>query len=276
MLPSAMNGCKSPSVGLDATRERSEPRRLYAKVRSASLMFSNTPLHPQWFSFKAKERAIALAVQLASGLILDIGCGEAKLRNKLIATGGRYVGLDYPPTGRDLYGAYPDVFADAACLPFASSTFDCVLLLDVLEHLRHPSAALAEAKRVLKPEGVLLINVPYLYPLHDEPHDYQRLTLHGLRSCLSAAGLVVSEIRPRGAPTETAALLLNIALARLVVNRVKPIPLSVVIGALLAPFVTLVNLIGWTFGRLGSDDNAMPFAYWVVAKNVSDRTQKTT
>lgn len=263
-----MNGleCSSTDPGLSQKRGDSP---LYSKVRLASLFLSNTPLHPQWFSFRAKEQARKSAVSFASGLFLDIGCGGGELRDRVAGSCSRYVGLDYPVTGHALYNARPDVFADASRLPFASSTFDCVALFDVLEHLRHPGEALIEIERVLKPGGVLLINVPYLYPLHDEPHDYQRFTLHGLKHRLAVAGLTVLEARPRGAPTETAALLINIALARLVVSLVRKFPPGLLLGALLIPVVAVVNVLGWAVGRLSSADDAMPFAYWVAAKKMA-------
>ncbi len=55
---------------------------------------------------------------------------------------------------------------DAGSLPVPAESADAVLLLDVLEHLRDPFAAIAEARRVLRPTGVLVLSVPHRGLLH--------------------------------------------------------------------------------------------------------------
>ena len=57
------------------------------------------------------------------------------------------------------------VRGSASALPFAASAFDVVLLLDVLEHLPSEAPALAEAWRVLRSGGTLILSVPYRGPL---------------------------------------------------------------------------------------------------------------
>ena len=238
--------------------------RLYALLRRSASRLSSTPLHPQWFSFRAKARAEDAVAMAADGTLLDIGCGEAKLRRRLEGR-CRYVGLDYPPTGLELYGARPDVFGDASQLPFRESSFDAVALLDVLEHLAEPRASLRSIHCVLRPGGVLYINVPCMYPLHDEPHDYQRPTIHGLRHWLQTAGFRIRVIEPRGSPGETAALLFNIALARMATRAVQAFAPAAVLIVPIVPLIVVANVAGWVLGRLGRTDGIMPFAYWAIA-----------
>ena len=57
-------------------------------------------------------------------------------------------------------------------LPIATNSIDSVLFLDVLEHLQNPDQALNEIFRVLKSNGVLILQVPFLYPIHDAAYDY--------------------------------------------------------------------------------------------------------
>jgi SAM-dependent methyltransferase len=242
--------------------------RFQSYMRQLALVLSRTPFHPQWFSFRAKIRAADFVANAATGRLLDVGCADAVLRGRTAAR-CQYVSLDYPVTGKGLYEARPDVFGDAAALPFGSNTFDGVVLLDVLEHLKEPRASLCEIARVLRLGGKLFVNVPCLYPLHDEPHDYQRPTEHGLRHWLTQAGFQVNRIDARGAPAETAALLLNIVLARIAIRLSRFFPPLLLVALLLLPLFALVNFIGWGVGCATRKDDFMPFAYWAIASRVS-------
>lgn len=79
------------------------------------------------------------------------------------------VGLEYDRSyidqARRRYPRLELVRAGAAELPFTDGAFDAVLLLDVLEHLPAEAPALAEAWRVLRPAGTLIISVPHRGPL---------------------------------------------------------------------------------------------------------------
>jgi SAM-dependent methyltransferase len=226
---------------------------------------SSTPIHPQWFSFRAKVRTAELVAGSVSGALLDVGSGDGGLRRRLSGH-CKYVGLDSLATGREFYDARPDVYGDAARLPFRDASFDAVALLDVLEHLGEPRISLREALRVLKPGGALYISVPCMYPLHDEPYDFQRPTLHGLRHWLESAGFRVVTLESRGEPLETTALLANIALARVVSRAMHAFLPAALLFAFIVPLVPIVNLLGWLFGRLGGSDGMMPFGYWAVAR----------
>lgn len=236
---------------------------LVSWLRGCAQSLSMTPLHPQWFSFRAKRRIALRVLADATGTVLDLGCGNAQLREQ-VRPACRYVGLDYPPTGRDWYGARPDVFADAARLPLRDDSFDRVWMLDVLEHLALPNEGLREAMRVLVPGGRLHISIPCMYPLHDEPHDYQRLTEHGLRRSLATAGFAGIEIDPSGAPAETAAMLVNIALAKLVLDAARAFSPALVLLIPLVPIVLVANLLGWALGLFSRHDRFMPCAYLVA------------
>jgi 2-polyprenyl-3-methyl-5-hydroxy-6-metoxy-1,4-benzoquinol methylase len=84
------------------------------------------------------------------GKILDVGCDKAYLRERV----GRanYVGVD-------LYGD-PDarVNLEQAVLPFGSNTFDCVICLDVLEHLEHIHQLFGELARVTR--AYMIVSLP--------------------------------------------------------------------------------------------------------------------
>ena len=56
-----------------------------------------------------------------------------------------------------------------------------VIGLEVFEHIKYPNKAVNEIYRLLKPNGNFLMSVPFMFPIHDEPYDFQRWTLQGLR-----------------------------------------------------------------------------------------------
>ena len=60
------------------------------------------------------------------------------------------------------------------------NTFTCVFCSGVLEHVDNVWKAMAEITRVLKPQGVLLLGVPFRQPIHSHPHDYWRFTRYGI------------------------------------------------------------------------------------------------
>lgn len=238
-------------------------------VRTCASALTRTPLHPQWLSFRTKRHARARVRAIARGRLLDIGCADGQLQQHL-SRDCEYVGLDYPTTANGLYRTRPNVFGDAGQLPFCAAAFDTIAILDVLEHVPDPQACLREIRRVLKPEGVALIHVPFLYPLHDEPFDFWRLTEHGLHSIAKKSGLRIDTLHHEGAPAETAALLANLALARAVLRASHAFPPAILLGALIAPCIFAANCLGWLLGRVTASDSFMPVAYWLVLSSEAD------
>lgn len=103
--------------------------------------------------------------------VLDLGCGRGELVYLGALKGCECVGIDFSSAAvgmaRDLVQALPENFREKARirkmdvkkLDFEDGVFDVVFMLDIVEHL-HPwelKATLAEAVRVLRPEGRLLI-----------------------------------------------------------------------------------------------------------------------
>jgi SAM-dependent methyltransferase len=177
-----------------------------------------------------------------------------------------YCGLDYPVTALDMYGTRPDVFGDGCRLPFSDESFDSVLMLDVLEHISRPEAALAEARRVMRPGGKLLLTIPFAYPLHDEPHDYQRLTEHGLAYRVRQAGLHLTKIHQVGTAAEAASGNLAMALAQGAIDAISSRSWRMLWLPALPPLVLLANLVGWMSAGMLPTRRMMPGAYYVEAR----------
>ena len=77
-----------------------------------------------------------------------------------------------------------DESADVTNLQFASDSFDIVLCISVLEHVKDYQKAISEIHRVLKKGGDVIIVTPFLFPLHDVPTDYWRFTGYAFKEIL--------------------------------------------------------------------------------------------
>ena len=144
-------------------------------VRHYASWLRRTPFHPQWLM---PPREVSPRIRACPGRVLDIGAADGWLSAQLDAS-AEYVSLDYPATAIELYRTRPLVFADACAMPFADASFDAIACYEVLEHVARPDALLEEVARVLVPGGVAEFTMPFYYPIHDAPHDYQRWTRHG-------------------------------------------------------------------------------------------------
>lgn len=178
-------------------------------VKKCARILRRTPLHPQWL---LGQRKPPKTIASASGLVLDIGSADRWIKQHL-PSDTTYWSLDYPVTVSNFYESKPDVFGDAGQLPFADNTFNSIICLEVIEHLPEPLSAMTEIARTLKPGGEAWVSMPFMYPIHNAPFDFQRFTEHGLRENFGKAELDILEIYGEGHAIRTAGLLLALSIA---------------------------------------------------------------
>lgn len=92
-----------------------------------------------------------------------------------------------------------DVVGDIHNLPIPDESFDCVFCTGTLEHVQDPWKAVGELRRILRPGGIVHIDVPFIQAYHPDPTDYWRFTLEGLR--LLCRGFEELESGPYIGPT---------------------------------------------------------------------------
>ena len=142
-----------------AARHRLSERELHEYVAEVERHDSQVTGVVGYFYAMYRAEVLARVRGIAGRDILEVGCGEGMMFD---GTGTNPVQMDVSVTrvtravgkGRLL------LCADGYRLPFADESFRAVLLVAVLEHTREPWRLIAEARRVLKPGGVVVIVVP--------------------------------------------------------------------------------------------------------------------
>jgi len=112
------------------------------------------------------ESVISNFSGLPKGKILDLGCGEGEYSKRLKDSGFDVISGDIDSARFK----YKDEIGFKYCditnkLPFADNTFDYVLLLEVIEHLRNPYAVISEINRIIKENGFLILSTPNILSL---------------------------------------------------------------------------------------------------------------
>ena len=187
------------------------------------------------------EREIAaLEARPGSRRVLNVGAGGILARRVAQLRDGHVVSVDLDPARR------PDIVADVCDLGcFEDASFDAVFLLEVLEHVATPDLAISELYRVLEPGGVLVLSTPFVFEIHEAPHDYFRFTEHGLRFLLR--GFASCSIgRRNGYLKATLVPLLRLTRSRYVVDNLFGL-------AVLFSSLALAPLIAWFDRRVASD-----------------------
>jgi ubiquinone/menaquinone biosynthesis C-methylase UbiE len=117
---------------------------------------------------KAKSYIRKLQKKQTSGKFLDVGCATGYLINGIArhSTWEVYgVELSENPArfARDVLGLKNITHGDLFSAAYPDSFFDCINISDVLEHVPDPVAFLTECRRVLKPDGIVMLGVPNGY-----------------------------------------------------------------------------------------------------------------
>lgn len=193
-----------------------------------------------------------------AGDLVDLGCGRVPFYGTYRAHVRSVVCVDWPSS------THPCIHLDLECdltkqLPFADSSFDTIIISDVLEHIPNPDLVWHEIARILRPGGYCLINTPFLYCLHEVPHDYHRYTEHAFRYYAEGNALSIIEIDAIGGSVDV--------IADFLAKHLQFIP---VIGEPLSAF-TQWTAAAFTRSRLGkkvadATKHIFPLGYFLVCK----------
>lgn len=203
----------------------------------AKPVLTTDTLDRYWVKHSILE-AVESALPQFTGTLLDIGCGEQPYRALLTSPPSgvtSYLGLDLEGGTYGGEGApEPELRWDGLRIPLKDGQVDTAFATEVLEHCPDPGAILDEIHRVLRPGGRFFFTVPFLWPLHDSPHDHYRYTPFALRHLFARAGFQALELSALGG--------WDAALGQMLGLWVRRRPISSPAGAVLRKTLSLMAL----------------------------------
>lgn len=160
---------------------------------------------------------------LFSGTLLDIGCGKMPYKKYILENSKvkKYVGLDIENALEYDSSVKPDYTWNGEIMPFENNSFDCAFGTEVLEHCPEPEIVLKEVVRVLKLNGTFFFTVPFLWNLHEVPHDEYRYTPFSLERHLNNAGFKDIQIKATGGWHASMAQMLGLWVRRSPMSKTK-------------------------------------------------------
>lgn len=135
---------------------------------------------------KNYARLAALLEDRPERLVLIVGCGDrARWMEDFVAR------PDFQFVETDVsFGPRVQIICDGHALPFADRTFDAIVAQGVLEHVADSDRVVSEMHRVLKDDGLVFADSPFLVPGHYSPYDFRRFTVVGHRRLFRSFSLI--------------------------------------------------------------------------------------
>lgn len=232
--------------------------RLFSMIEGPEL--EPSLFHSHYLSARATESARKRARGCLRGDVLDVGAGTGS-GLKFLAEGSQYypTDIDSARDYRDTTISRKGVALAKVCsvydIDYADNRFDACMALNLLEHLEDPDRAVAEMRRVVKPDGLVFLLVPFYFPVHGYPNDYWRWTPLGLRLWLQNRGIEPIDCFPCGKTVHAILLNLNLFLRNgIYCSGYYPTRLRLALFVLLRPLLTLLfffnNIAGLMIGAL--------------------------
>ena len=188
-------------------------------------------LHDEWLCLKDTHTNLKEVSPLIGGKTLDVGCGSKPYKD-WFSNVTEYIGGDIGD----------NIFADVAfeedqAWQFQDREFDTILSFQVFEHVKNLGLAQDEIDRVLKPNGTVVLSIPFCAYEHGAPNDYRRFTREGVKQ-LFPEYEVVNVKTEGGVGSNVGTLILR--WVRISMTRTKALRIAF---AILMPFWILFTLV---------------------------------
>ncbi len=236
------------------------------------------------------DRPNAVAERIGRRLVADLRGRERRPVVLVIGGGtiGSGLGALYTAGEIDLlaFDIFPTRFtqfvADAHHVPLADAAVDAVVVQAVLEHVLDPWRVAAEIHRVLRPDGLVYADTPFLQPVHEGPYDFTRFTESGHRWLFRDFALIESGV-VAGPGSQFAASLAQAARSVVPLRGVGPVvrfaatPLGQLVDRFAAPRAAVDGASAVYFYGRRSDEPLAPremIAHYRGAQRIPARRPK--
>jgi SAM-dependent methyltransferase len=198
----------------------------------------------------------ALSEITLEGSVLDLG-GSRKSKYQSL-----FKGKHTMTTVNFDEGTKPEILHDLEIpLPTENDSYNNVLLINVLEHIYNHRQLVTESFRVLKSGGQVVVAVPFMFPEHPSPHDFQRFTKEALEKIFKDAHFSEIEIKSLG----TGVFLTCLGM----IDRLMPYPVRIITSTI---GLVCAYILDWLFYRLAKlmakkyDPHTYALGYILTAK----------
>jgi len=224
--------------------------------------FAGIFINPFYFIRSDLHKNIKKFAPELKGKLLDFGCGRKPYEN--LFSVDEYIGMDMESTGHEHKNSRIDVYYDGKSIPFPDNSFESVFCSEVFEHVFNLDEVLPEIRRVMKPDGKILVTVPFCWNEHEVPYDFARYSSFGITHLFERYGFKVLALKKSG----------NFARVNMQLNALywysvidtKSKALSYLLRMF---FITPINILGSILLPLLPSNDSMYFNNIVLAQKIN-------
>lgn len=161
-------------------------------------MIKNLKKHLQyyfWATYRRKilDKLLEENKNCYKGIVLDIGGRDRGKFKKPKDKVKKWIFADI----EEKYD--PDIILNVCNMKqIQDESVDVINAIELFEHVENPEKGLKECYRVLKKDGVMILSVPFLYPIHADPYDFQRWTEEKWKKVLEEIGFKIEKLEIMG------------------------------------------------------------------------------
>ncbi|MFC0263486.1 class I SAM-dependent methyltransferase [Fontibacter flavus] len=228
-------------------------------MNKPSFYHNNRGIH-NWVVYEVMDEFITKYSNNYKDILYELGCGTKPYEVYFKQFCEAYIGVDWFET----LHLKAEIIADLnKSFPIEDSAADTLVSFSVMEHLCEPQIFLNESYRILKNGGVFILQVPFMWHVHEEPFDFYRYTKYGLKYMFEKAGYTNIEIEASTGFLVNWVLKLNYQLIRVLQgNSVK----KKLQRTILRPFIKNNQKFALFLDKRWPKTDKETQGYWVVAK----------